>query len=69
MLAAQQAGTQVSAQILRQLADLTAVVVAQGRAQSLDGARQLADEQDRQAQLRAFEVRQPYGPRPVQMVH
>ena len=69
MLAAQQAGTQVSAQILRQLADLTAVVVAQGRAQSLDGARQLADEQDRQAQLRAFEVRQPYEPRPVQMVH
>ena len=69
MLAAQQAGTQVSAQILRQLADLTAVVVSQGRAQSLDGARQLADEQDRQAQLRAFEVRQQYEPRPVQMVH
>jgi type IV secretion system protein TrbJ len=69
MLAAQQAGTQVSAQILRQLADLTAVVVAQGRAQSLDGARQLADEQDRQAQLRAFEVRQPYQPQPVQMIH
>ena len=69
MLAAQQAGTQVSAQILRQLADLTAVVVAQARAQSLDGARQLADEQDRQARLKAFEVRQPYEPRPVQMVH
>jgi type IV secretion system protein TrbJ len=69
MLAAQQAGTQVSAQILRQLADLTAVVVAQARAQSLDGARQLADEQDRQARLKACEVPQPYEPRPVQMVH
>ena len=69
MLAAQQAGTQVSAQILRELADLTAVVAAHARAQSLDGARQLADEQDRQARLKAFEVRQPYEARPVQMIH
>jgi len=67
-LAGYQHALQVQAGVVQSL-DLTAVVVAQGRAQSLDGARQLADEQDRQAQLRAFEVRQPYEPRPVQMVH
>jgi type IV secretion system protein TrbJ len=53
-LAATQAGNQLLALQAQQLADLTATVVAQGRAQSLQAAQQAAAQDQGREQLRRF---------------
>jgi len=53
-LQAAQAGNQILALQAQQLADLTAAVAAQGRAQSLQGAQQAAAEDQGKEQLRRF---------------
>src|SRR6266478_4485381 len=53
-LAATQAGNQLLALQAQQLADLTATVVAQGRAQSLQAAQQAAAQDQAREQLRRF---------------
>ncbi|MCQ9157298.1 P-type conjugative transfer protein TrbJ, partial [Acidomonas methanolica] len=50
-LQAAQSGNQLTALQTRQLADLTAVVTAMGRAQALEGARQVESEEQGRAQL------------------
>jgi len=69
-LQASQAGNQLIALQTRQLVDLTALVAAQFRAQSLDGARFTANQEQARAQLSQFlTVRQGYQPQTVQMFH
>jgi len=69
-LQALQAGNQLIALQTRQLADLTALVAAQGRAQSLDGARGAANQTQSQLQLNRFlTAGQGYQPQTVQMFH
>jgi P-type conjugative transfer protein TrbJ len=53
-LQATQAGNQLLAVQSQQLADLTAVMAAQGRAQSLEAARNAADEAEARERLRRF---------------
>lgn len=53
-LQAAQAGNQLLALQSQQLADLTAAVVAQGRAQALDSARRTADEAEGRERFRRF---------------
>ena len=53
-LAATQAGNQLLALQAQQLADLTAAVAAQGRAQSLQAAQQAAAQDQAREQLRRF---------------
>ncbi|MGN6376970.1 MAG: P-type conjugative transfer protein TrbJ [Sphingomonas sp.] len=53
-LQAAQAGNQLLALQSQQLADLTAVMAAQGRAQSLEAARQAAEEAEARERLRRF---------------
>src|SRR5208337_419467 len=53
-LQALQAGNQLIALQTRQLADLTALVAAQGRAQNLEGARSAANQTQAQQQLSRF---------------
>jgi P-type conjugative transfer protein TrbJ len=68
LLQASQAGNQLIALQTRQILDLTALVAAQSRAQSLDGARLAASEAQRRAQLSQFlSPGQKYQPQTVQM--
>jgi conjugal transfer/entry exclusion protein len=54
----------------RQLADLTAVIAAQSRAQNLAGARTTANQDQAREQLSRFlEGTQRYQPQAVQMFH
>lgn len=53
-LQAAQAGNQLLALQSQQLADLTAVMAAQGRAQTLAAARDAADEAEARERLRRF---------------
>ena len=53
-LQATQAGNQLLALQSQQLADLTAAVAAQGRAQALDAARNAAEEAEARERLRRF---------------
>jgi type IV secretion system protein TrbJ len=70
ILQAAQAGNQLVALQTRQLADLTALVAAQGRAQSLDGARIAANQEQARVQLNHFlTTGQGYQARTVQMFH
>ncbi|SRR5216684_2233562 len=70
ILQAAQASNQLIALLTRQLADLTAVVAAQARAQSLDGARTTANQAQARAQLSSFLTSgQGYQPQTVQMFH
>jgi P-type conjugative transfer protein TrbJ len=65
-----QAGNQLVALQTRQLADLTALVAAQGRAQSLDGARMTANQEQARVQLNQFlTTGQGYQAQTVQMFH
>ncbi|MEG3088804.1 P-type conjugative transfer protein TrbJ [Sphingomonas sp. PB4P5] len=65
-----QAGNQLLALQARQLADLTAVVAAQGRAQALDAAQRAAAQDQAREQLRRFLAPGTgYRPVPVQMFH
>ena len=69
-LQASQAGNQLLALQAQQLADLTAVVAAQGRAQNLESARHAAAQDQSREQLRRFLAPgQGYQPTTVQMFH
>jgi P-type conjugative transfer protein TrbJ len=69
-LQAVQAGNQLVALQTRQLADLTAVIAAQSRAQSLAGARTNANQEQAREQLSRFlSATQSYQPQTVQMFH
>jgi type IV secretion system protein TrbJ len=70
ILQASQAGNQLVALQTRQLADLTAVVTSQARAQSLEGARLVANQAQAQVQINQFLLNgQGYQAQPVQMFH
>jgi len=70
ILQASQAGNQLIALQTRQLVDLTALIAAQSRAQSLDGARLTANHEQARVQLNRFlTTRRGYQPQPVQMFH
>ncbi|WP_316215127.1 P-type conjugative transfer protein TrbJ [Bradyrhizobium sp. SZCCHNR2035] len=65
-----QAGNQILALQAQQLADLTAAVAAQGRAQSLETAQRAAAQDQGREQLRRFLApEQGYQPANVQMFH
>ncbi|WP_342629804.1 P-type conjugative transfer protein TrbJ [Nguyenibacter vanlangensis] len=69
-LQAAQSGNQLAALQTRQLADLTAVVTAMGRAQALEGARQVESEEQGRAQLTNFlNYGTGYTPGTAQMFH
>lgn len=69
-LQATQAGNQILALQAAQLADLTATVAAQGRAQSLESARRAAAQDQAREQLRRFLTSGPgYQSSNVQMFH
>jgi len=70
-LQAAQAGNQLLALQAKQLADLTAVIAAQGRAQALDQARSAASQAQAREQLRRFlgGNGSTYEPQPVKMFH
>ncbi len=69
-LQATQAGNQLLALQSQQLADLTAAVAAQGRAQSLDMAQRAAAQSQGQEQLRRFlQMPTGYQPSTVTMFH
>lgn len=69
-LQASQAGNQLLALQAQQLADLTATVAAQGRAQSLESAQQTAAQDQGREQLRRFLTQsRGYQPTTVQMFH
>ena len=69
-LQAAQSGNQLVALQTKQLADLTAVMAAIARAQSLEGARNVAGQEQAQQQLSRFlSYGQGYQPQTVQMFH
>lgn len=69
-LQAAQSGNQLMALQTRQLVDLTAVVTAMGRAQALEGARQVESEEQGRAQLANFlNYGTGYTPGSAQMFH
>lgn len=69
-LQASQAGNQLLALQAQQLADLTAVVVAHGRAQNLESAQRAAAQDQSREQLRRFLTPgQGYQPTAVRMFH
>ena len=68
-LQAAQSGNQLTALQTRQLADLTAVIAAMARAQSLDGARTVENDEQAQVQLARFLSYAGYQPQPVEMFH
>lgn len=69
-LQAAQSGNQLVALQTGQLADLTAVMAAIARAQSLEGARHVASQEQAQTQLTQFlDYGQGYQPQTVQMFH
>jgi P-type conjugative transfer protein TrbJ len=69
-LQATQAGNQLVALQTKQLADLTALIAAQSRAQSLAGARTAANQEQAREQLKRFlGGTQGYQPQTVQMFH
>jgi type IV secretion system protein TrbJ len=70
ILQASQAGNQLIALQTRQLVDLTALVAAQSRAQSLEGARLTANQEQGRVQLNQFlSTSRGYQPQTVQMFH
>ncbi len=69
-LQAAQSGNQLVALQTKQLADLTAVMAAIARAQSLEGARNVESQEQAQQQLSRFlNYGQGYQPQTVQMFH
>lgn len=69
-LQATQAGNQLIALQTKQVADLVALIAAQSRAQSLDGARTTANQEQAREQLNRFlGGTQGYQPQTVQMFH
>ena len=68
-IAGAQSGNQLTALQTRQLADLTAVIASIARAQSLDGARNVENDEQAQVQLSQFLSYAGYQPQPVEMFH
>jgi P-type conjugative transfer protein TrbJ len=69
-LQAAQAGNQLVALQTRQLADLTALVAAQGRAAAIEAARRSADEAQAREQTRRFiGTRTNYQPQQIDLFH
>ena len=69
-LQATQAGNQLAALVAQQLADLSATVAAQGRAQSLEAAQRTSAQDQGREQLQRFLTRGAgYQPTSVQMFH
>ncbi len=69
-LQAAQSGNQLMALAVQQLADLTAVIAAMARAQSLDGARKVENQAQAQAQITNFlNYGAGYQPGSAQMFH
>lgn len=70
-LQAAQSGNQLIALQIKQLADLTAVIAAQSRAQSLSSAREVANQDQAREQLSRFlgSSNQGYQPQTVRMFH
>jgi P-type conjugative transfer protein TrbJ len=69
-LQAAQSGNQLTALAVQQLADLTAVIAAMARAQSLDGARKVEDQAEAQQQIINFlNYGAGYQPGSAQMFH
>jgi type IV secretion system protein TrbJ len=70
ILQASQSGNQLIALQTRQLVDLTALIAAQSRAQSLEGARLIANQEQARVQLNQFlNVARGYQAQTVQMFH
>jgi P-type conjugative transfer protein TrbJ len=70
LLQASQAGNQLIALQTRQLFDLTALIAAQSRARSLDGARLAATQEQGRTQINQFlSPGRGYQPQTVQMFH
>jgi type IV secretion system protein TrbJ len=70
ILQASQSGNQLIALQTRQLVDLTALIAAQSRAQSLEGARRIANQEQARVQLNQFlNVAQGYQAQTVRMFH
>ncbi|MGX5805133.1 P-type conjugative transfer protein TrbJ [Bradyrhizobium sp. Arg314] len=69
ILQATQAGNQLLAVQARQVADLTAMMAAQGRAAALEGARQAAAQEQAREQFSRFMAGKNYGPSSVRMFH
>ena len=70
ILQASQSGNQLIALQTRQLVDLTALIAAQSRAQSLEGARLIANQEQGRIQLNQFlTTARGYQPQAVQMFH
>lgn len=67
VLQATQAGNQLLAVQAQQMADLTALLAAQSRAQALEQARQAAEHEQAEEQFRRFMVETPYQPQTVRM--
>ena len=69
-LQASQSGNQLLAVIARELADVTALLAAQGRAQSLAGAGTTANQAQASSQISTFLITgAAYQPQPVSMFH
>jgi P-type conjugative transfer protein TrbJ len=69
-LQATQAGNQLLALVAKQLADVTALLAAQGRAQSLQGAQASSGQDQASAQMQRFvTVGAGYQPSPITMFH
>jgi P-type conjugative transfer protein TrbJ len=70
ILQASQSGNQLIALQTRQLVDLTALIAAQSRAQSLEGARLIANQEQARVQLNQFlRTARGYQAQTVQMFH
>ena len=70
ILQANQSGNQLIALQTRQLVDLTALIAAQSRAQSLEGARLIANQEQARVQLNQFlTIARGYQAQTVQMFH
>jgi len=70
LLQANQSGNQLIALQTRQLVDLTALIAAQSRAQSLEGARLIANQEQARVQLNQFlTIARGYQAQTVQMFH
>ena len=69
ILQATQAGNQLLAVQTRQVADLTALLAAQGRASALQQARQAAAQEQAREQFSRFMARDSYSPSAVRMFH
>jgi P-type conjugative transfer protein TrbJ len=69
LLQATQAGNQLLGVQARQVADLTAMLAAQGRADALENSRKAAAQEQSREQFSRFMTGSSYSPTPVRMFH